>query len=119
MAFWRQASSTNIQTGPSVLHTVGAKPITIVLHSSSDFSTLVRLRVKAPCTTAAAGVMDVCEDGETAEQAVLATAAAVGKLHQLMLGLDVKSAEARKHSISHIMSSDLLQLLCQKVSSGW
>lgn len=114
MAFWAKANDTQIQSrpGPAV---GAAKPVTLVLHSSGDFSTLVRLRVRVPSVSAAISLADADVDGEEGEAAAHTAGVAAGKLHQLMLGLEAKSADARKHSVAQVMSPELLQVLCQKV----
>lgn len=113
MAFWTAGGSCSDPAKPAVS---AAKPVSVLLHASGDFSTFVRLRVRVPATAASVCLLDTDADGEGCEAAANAAAAAVGRLHQLMLGLEQKSTDARKLSVTQIVSPELLQMMCQKVS---
>jgi len=117
MAFWAQASAAQgsrpNQSGP-------ARPLTYILsagaNSLTDFTTLVRLRVDVASAAAslAAAAQDA-EDEETAAQQAEDAACAVGQLHQVVVGIEQASDEARSSSLLELMGDKTLQLLCSKV----
>lgn len=114
MAFWAQASAgQGSNSGP-------ARPLTYILsagtNSLTDFTTLVRLRVDVASAAAslAAAAQDA-EDEETAAQQAEDAACAVGQLHQVVVGIEQVSDEARSCSLLELMGDKTLQLLCSKV----
>lgn len=110
MAFWTAASKSN--QAPSLRPAAGpAKPLTVLLHCPSDFNTLVRLKIRLPNNQLAAA------DEDDDEAVVTASATALARLHRLIIGIEVRSADAAKLSVTEVLQPpDTLQLLCQKVS---
>jgi hypothetical protein len=109
MAFW--ASAGNSTTAAGLRPAAGpAKPLTVLLHCPSDFSTLVRLKIRLTNKQQA----EADEDGD--EAVVQASAKSLARLHRLIVGIESKSADAAKLTITEVLQPpDTLQLLCQKV----
>jgi hypothetical protein len=112
MAFWTAAGKEN--QAPGLRPAAGpAKPLTVLLHCPSDFSTLVRLKIRLPNNQQAAA------DEDDDEAVVNASVTALARLHRLMIGIEARSADAAKLSVTEVLEPpDTLQLLCKKVSSS-
>jgi hypothetical protein len=111
MAFWTAASEAKPAAGfkPAARP---AKPLTVLLHCPSDLSSLVRLKIRLPNNQRPAA------DEEDDEAVINASATALARLHRLILGIEARSADAAKLTVTEVLEPpETLQLLCQKVGS--
>lgn len=113
MAFWARANDKGAVAGSKPVPGP-AKPLAVLLHSPSDFSTLVRLRVRLAGANQDENQVD---DGDDDSSTLAAKAAApLAQLHELIMAIEAKSADAAKLSITEVLEPpNTLQLLCQKV----
>jgi hypothetical protein len=110
MAFWASAGNATSAAGlrPAA---APAKPLAVLLHCPGDFTTLVRLKIRLLSSQQTAA------DEDDDEAVVQASATSLARLHRLLIGIETRSADAAKLTITEVLQPpDTLQLLCQKVS---
>jgi hypothetical protein len=120
MAFWTQAKDAAQPSRPSQAPAKGpAKPLTFLVSTGSNSLTqqsasLVRLRIDVPAA-AAASTGDMDDDEETACMQEEAAVRAIGKLHQVIRGIEQQADDARVASVLELLQDRSLHLLCSKV----